>query len=110
MSDFHSCPCCGYPTLPERGAFEICTICWWEDDGTDDPATTSQNGHYTLARARENYADHFDMYDTGKGIGVVANPSSERKTLLAYLKAIREGDRPYDIRRLHSLLRGLSHG
>lgn len=31
-----TCPGCGYPTLPERGAYEICKVCNWEDDGQDD--------------------------------------------------------------------------
>ncbi len=34
----HTCPGCGFPTLEERGAFEICIICSWEDDGQDDNA------------------------------------------------------------------------
>jgi len=28
----YSCPCCGYLTLPERGAYDICPVCFWEDD------------------------------------------------------------------------------
>ena len=31
-----TCPGCGYPTLHERGAYEICDICNWEDDYQDD--------------------------------------------------------------------------
>ena len=31
-----TCPSCGYPTLSERRAYEICDICNWEDDGQDD--------------------------------------------------------------------------
>lgn len=31
-----TCPSCGYPTLKRRGAYEICGICKWEDDGQDD--------------------------------------------------------------------------
>ncbi|WP_198674015.1 CPCC family cysteine-rich protein [Chitinophaga alhagiae] len=27
-----TCPCCGYITLSERGGYEICPICFWEDD------------------------------------------------------------------------------
>ena len=27
-----SCPCCGSSVLRERGAFEICPVCGWEDD------------------------------------------------------------------------------
>jgi len=108
MSDFLTCPCCGYPTLRERGVYEICPICWWEDDGQGDADANKvlggPNGKYSLTVARVNFADHFDMYDVGEGIGVVANPSSQRKALLAYLGAVREGD-AYDERKLHSLLR-----
>ena len=26
------CLCCGYRTLDERGVFDICPVCFWEDD------------------------------------------------------------------------------
>jgi hypothetical protein len=30
----HPCPCCGFRTLEdeERGSFDICPVCTWEDD------------------------------------------------------------------------------
>lgn len=30
----YTCPCCGYKTLREEppGTYEICSICFWEDD------------------------------------------------------------------------------
>ena len=28
----HRCPCCGYFTLPERGGYDICKVCFWEDE------------------------------------------------------------------------------
>ena len=31
-----TCPGCGFPTLRERGAYEICAVCNWEDDDQDD--------------------------------------------------------------------------
>jgi hypothetical protein len=34
----YSCPCCGHVTLSERGGYEICAECGWEDDGQDDVA------------------------------------------------------------------------
>lgn len=27
-----ACPCCGCLTLAERGAYDICPVCFWEDD------------------------------------------------------------------------------
>ncbi|WP_442894120.1 CPCC family cysteine-rich protein [Bradyrhizobium sp. AZCC 1721] len=35
-SPLFPCPCCGFPTLSERSAWEICCVCWWEDDGQGD--------------------------------------------------------------------------
>ncbi len=109
MSDLLSCPCCGYPTLSARGDFEICLICWWEDDGQDDHNADEvfggPNGRYSLTMARENFVDHFDMYEAGQGIGVVADPSPERKAILAYLAAVKQGERRHDLRVLQGLLR-----
>ncbi|WP_446470290.1 CPCC family cysteine-rich protein [Xenorhabdus stockiae] len=28
------CPCCCYLTLIERGQYDVCPVCQWEDDGT----------------------------------------------------------------------------
>ena len=41
MTDMYHCPCCGYRTLSEQppGTFEICPVCYWEDDNVqfNDP-------------------------------------------------------------------------
>ncbi|WP_040254283.1 CPCC family cysteine-rich protein [Psychroserpens mesophilus] len=34
--NLYTCPGCGYPTLTERGKYEICEVCNWEDDNQDD--------------------------------------------------------------------------
>ena len=31
-----TCPGCRFETLTEHAAFEMCPICWWEDDGQGD--------------------------------------------------------------------------
>lgn len=53
------CPCCGCLTLGERGGFEVCPVCVWEDDGQDDhDADTVRggpNGGLSLTQARANY-------------------------------------------------------
>lgn len=28
----YKCLCCGYKTLSSRGEFDICPVCYWEDD------------------------------------------------------------------------------
>jgi hypothetical protein len=32
VSVMETCPCCGYKTLPEKHLYDICPICFWEDD------------------------------------------------------------------------------
>ena len=53
------CPCCGYKTLTHRGGFEICEVCYWEDDGQDDHdadvVRDGPNGALSLSEARANY-------------------------------------------------------
>jgi hypothetical protein len=48
------CPCCGYHSLFERNAYEICGVCFWEDDGTSELDAISGPNHMTLSEAREN--------------------------------------------------------
>jgi Cysteine-rich CPCC len=50
-----ACPCCGYQSLSERGQYEICPVCFWEDNGSDDPDRLSGPNHMTLREAHENY-------------------------------------------------------
>jgi len=50
----NSCPVCGYLTLDERNTFDICGICFWEDDGIDDFEENEESGpnHMTLKEGR----------------------------------------------------------
>ena len=51
-----TCPCCEFRTLSERGGYEICPVCFWEDDGSQDPDRVSGPNHMTLREGRENFA------------------------------------------------------
>ena len=55
----YRCPCCGYKTLDERGGYQHCAVCFWEDDGQDDEdADTVRGGpnrYLSLTEARANY-------------------------------------------------------
>lgn len=50
------CPCCGYRTIGTRGEYQICKVCFWEDDGSDEPDRHSGPNHMTLAEARQTFA------------------------------------------------------
>jgi hypothetical protein len=54
-----SCPCCGCFTLDEEppGTFQICPVCWWEDDRVqfDDPDFAGGANAPCLRRARFEY-------------------------------------------------------
>ncbi len=53
------CPCCGCRTARRAGGFEICPVCFWEDDGQDDHDAEvirgGPNGALSLTQARANY-------------------------------------------------------
>lgn len=53
------CPCCGCKTLEMRFGFELCPVCYWEDDGQDDADADEckggPNGSLSLRQARANY-------------------------------------------------------
>jgi hypothetical protein len=58
-SPFLACPCCGYQTIRKRDHFEICTVCWWEDDGQDnenaDIIYGGPNERISLTQGRFNF-------------------------------------------------------
>jgi hypothetical protein len=57
----YACPCCGFKTLSERGSFDICPVCFWEDDGQDERDTDvvrgGPNGALSLTQARANFRE-----------------------------------------------------
>ncbi|KAB8196239.1 hypothetical protein FH608_005540 [Nonomuraea phyllanthi] len=57
----HPCPCCGFLTLATRGGYEICPVCFWEDDGQDDHDADDVRGgpnyELSLTQGRRNFAE-----------------------------------------------------
>lgn len=53
----HACPVCGQHTLSERGAYEICGVCGWEDDPAQSGAPDLAGGanRESLNQARANW-------------------------------------------------------
>ena len=59
MNKKNKCPCCDYFTLEASppGTFEICPVCFWEDDNVqfDDPDFAGGANRVSLSQARINY-------------------------------------------------------
>lgn len=56
----YTCPCCGYKVFNEGpGSFEICPICYWEDEAMQlrYPKEVGAN-KVSLIEAQENYEKH----------------------------------------------------
>ncbi len=55
----YACPCCGYLTLDRHptDTFEICPVCFWEDDGVqyDDPDYEGGANNVSLHQAQHNF-------------------------------------------------------
>lgn len=56
----YQCPCCRCFTLGEPAGYSICPVCFWEDDGQNDPYADEvwggPNSDLSLTAARENFA------------------------------------------------------
>lgn len=59
MEKKYTCPCCGYKTLNEEPdySYEICKICYWEVDSTQqrDPDDDVGANYVSLRQAQKNF-------------------------------------------------------
>jgi len=56
--NLYTCPCCGYKTLSDwPGSYDICPICFWEDDQIQilDPWYDGGANHPSLVEAQMNF-------------------------------------------------------
>ena len=55
----YTCPCCGYKSLElePTDTYEICEICFWEDDGVHfrDPDYEGGANNVSLRQAQKNF-------------------------------------------------------
>lgn len=55
----YTCPCCGYKTIEEEppGTYDICRICYWEDDEVqfNDPDFEGGANEVSLRQAQKNF-------------------------------------------------------
>lgn len=57
-----ACPCCHHLTIGAHCDFEICPVCFWEDDGQGETdageVRGGPNGDLSLTQARANYLSY----------------------------------------------------
>ena len=57
----HTCKCCGFKTLEEEptGSYEICPVCFWEDDfvQSEDPDFEGGPNRPSLRQAQANFME-----------------------------------------------------
>ncbi|MBK1897372.1 CPCC family cysteine-rich protein [Chryseobacterium paridis] len=53
--ELFTCSCCSYKTILEKGNYQICKVCFWEDDGGNDGSKYSHVNHMTLNEAKDNF-------------------------------------------------------
>lgn len=53
----YACPCCGFLTIPTRTDWDLCPVCFWEDDPSQAVDEASENGAngISLVQARANF-------------------------------------------------------
>ena len=58
-----TCPCCGYKVFEESGNYEICPICFWEDDAVQAADPWFEGGANTpsLFEAQKNFRKYGAM-------------------------------------------------
>ena len=73
----HTCPCCGYIVFDDpAGSFDICPICFWEDDAVQvaDPWYAGGANQPSLVDSQQNFRRFGAMEE--RFIGDVRKPTS----------------------------------
>ena len=55
----YQCNCCGFRTLTVSNGYEVCPVCFWEDDPVqnEDPQNSGGANSLSLEQARRNYIE-----------------------------------------------------
>ncbi len=100
----NTCPSCGYPTLDERNAWDICSICFWEDDGQDDKDADKvyggPNADYSLTQHRNEWDRNLDE---------IKKSNSETGKYLRRIDELIECDNKSDIPEILELVKNISN-
>lgn len=104
---FYTCPGCGFPTLEERGCYQICPICEWEDNNQDDENANEVWGgpNYDLSLTEKrlkiniilnNLSDKLNGKINENGEDVLAILRNHQKRMKIIIKKISPNTEIYD--------------
>jgi Cysteine-rich CPCC len=83
-----TCPGCGYPTLTERGSYDICDVCNWEDHNQDDREADKvwggPNGSLSLTENRINIGKLLIHNSTTQNSKINLDPKYVLETIKFY--------------------------
>lgn len=105
------CPCCNFLTKEFANDFEICPICFWQDDGQNDMDSDKIKGgpnkDYSLTEARQNFQRNYTMFrpsdkelfnytreKKNKNGKVVLNKVSIKKKVIRIFAELQEASSP----------------
>lgn len=89
-----TCPACGYPTLEEKGNYECCVMCLWEEDGNDDqhnPALIRPPNHISLMEARVNIGFMLAEFEESESVQIDPDPKRVTDHIEDFLNQLKAG-------------------
>lgn len=75
VEPLEECPCCAHRTLTRRGQYDICPVCFWEDDGTASDDAFSSPNRMQLGEAKFNFAHLGAISESAKSKVLPDGPS-----------------------------------
>jgi len=100
----NTCPSCGYPTIEERCAWEICSICFWEDDGQDD-----QDADEVYGGPNNDYSLTVHRFEWSKNLQELKKDDSKTSDLLKRIDELIQLDQETDIPEILELVKNVSN-
>lgn len=118
----NTCPVCGFYTLEERDSWDVCGICWWEDDGQDekefgkfndpDEIIGGPNAHWSLTSYRKFFYENINNSKITKGTGIKAllkkfnklkedYSSDKKEEILKVIRELEKEFKPFHDLRIH---------
>ena len=98
--DLHCCVACGLPSLAERGQYDICPICLWEDSGMYDTmghkidiSLRHAPNYISLLEARLHAGECLVDFQQQTGLQLGENVASTIRKLQAFLEAWKKGEK-----------------